>query len=63
VVKVAKPDQDQRFDVPAVGIDTLVSCHDAGARVLAIEAGKTFFFQQEESVALADRHDMTILTF
>ncbi len=63
VVKVAKPEQDARFDVPAVGVDTVVACLDAGARVLALEAEKTFFFQQDEAVALADRHGMTILAF
>ncbi|MDF1553114.1 MAG: UDP-2,3-diacylglucosamine diphosphatase LpxI, partial [Deferrisomatales bacterium] len=63
VVKVAKPDQDLRFDVPAIGVDTVVACLDAGARVLAVEAGATFFFQREEAVALADRHEITILTF
>lgn len=63
VVKVAKPEQDERFDVPAVGVDTVVACLDGGARVLALEAGKTFFFQRDEAVALADRHGMTILAF
>jgi len=63
VVKVAKPQQDLRFDVPAIGVDTVVSCLDAGAKVLAVEAGKTFFFQQPEAVALADRHEISILTF
>ena len=63
VVKVAKPDQDPRFDVPAIGIDTVVACLDAGAQVLAVEAGNTFFFQQAEAVALADRNEITILTF
>ncbi|NOY44433.1 MAG: LpxI family protein [Deltaproteobacteria bacterium] len=63
VVKVAKPHQDLRFDVPAVGLDTIVACLDARARVLAIEGGKTFFFQQDEAVALADRHNLTILAF
>lgn len=63
VVKVAKPSQDLRFDVPAVGLDTVVSCVEAGAQVLAIEAGRTFFFQREEAVALADRNGMAVLAF
>lgn len=41
VVKTAKPQQDMRFDVPTVGVGTLRTMHDAGARVLAIEAGMT----------------------
>ncbi len=61
VVKVAKPGQDLRFDVPAVGADTIMTCLDAGAKVLAIEAEKTFFFQREEAVALANRHGVTML--
>jgi DUF1009 family protein len=63
VVKVARPQQDLRFDVPAIGVDTVVACHDAGAALLAVEADKTFFFQQEEAVALADRHGVSILAF
>jgi UDP-2,3-diacylglucosamine hydrolase len=61
VVKVAKPAQDLRFDVPAVGVDTVLACMDAGARVLAIEAAKTFFFQRQEAVALANRQGIAIL--
>jgi DUF1009 family protein len=61
VVKVAKPDQDLRFDVPAIGLETVATCLDAGARVLAIEAEKTFFFQQEDAVDLADRNGLAIL--
>ncbi|PLX42167.1 MAG: DUF1009 domain-containing protein [Deltaproteobacteria bacterium] len=63
VVKVAKPDQDQRFDIPAIGLGTVKACLDGGARVLAFEAGKTFFFQQEEAVEMADRNDMSIVAF
>jgi DUF1009 family protein len=63
VVKVAKPQQDLRFDVPAIGVGTVMACHDAGVRVLAIEAGKTFFFQQEEAVALADKNGLSIVAF
>lgn len=63
VVKVAKPGQDLRFDVPAVGVDTVTTCVDAGVKVLALEGGKTFFFQREKAVALADRNELTILAF
>jgi DUF1009 family protein len=61
VVKVAKPQQDMRFDVPTVGQSTVEALHRAGGRVLAIEAGKTIILDQPETVALADRHGVTIV--
>jgi DUF1009 family protein len=61
VVKVAKPHQDMRFDVPTVGCSTIESMHRAGGRVLAIEAGKTIIMDEAETVALADRHGIAIL--
>lgn len=63
VVKVAKPDQDQRFDVPAIGLETVKTCMDGGAKVLAIEAGKTFFFQREAAIELANKHGIVIHAF
>jgi DUF1009 family protein len=60
VVKVAKPGQDRRFDVPAVGQQTIESMRAAGARVLAIEAGRTILLDEAETVALADRYGITI---
>ena len=61
VVKVAKPQQDMRFDVPTVGCATIESMHKAGAKVLAIEADKTIVIDQEETIALANRYGMTII--
>jgi len=61
VVKVAKPQQDMRFDVPTVGRTTVQSLYKAGGRVLAIEAGKTIIIDQNDTVALADRHGITIV--
>jgi len=52
VVKVAKPQQDFRFDVPVVGIETVRSLVAAKASALAVEAGKTLFVQREESLTL-----------
>jgi UDP-2,3-diacylglucosamine hydrolase len=60
VVKVAKPQQDMRFDVPTVGRDTIETMRRAGARVLAIEAGKTILLDEAETVALADRYGIAI---
>lgn len=47
VVKVAKPKQDMRFDVPTVGVGTLETIHEVGGKVLAIEAKKTIVLDQE----------------
>ena len=61
LVKVAKPQQDMRFDVPTIGTTTIQSLHRAGARVLAIEAGRTIVIDQAEVVALADRLGIVIV--
>ncbi len=61
VVKVSKPQQDFRYDVPVVGIETLKSMIKAKARVLAIEAGKTILLQKNEVVELADKEDISIV--
>lgn len=61
VVKVSKPNQDMRFDVPVVGLRTVKSCVRAQARCLAIEAGKTMFIDQTESIALANRKNLVIM--
>jgi DUF1009 family protein len=61
LVKVAKPQQDMRFDVPTVGCSTIESMHRAGGRVLAIEANKTIIVDQDATVALADRYRITIV--
>ncbi len=61
VVKVAKPQQDMRFDVPTIGCTTIESMHKAGGRVLAIEAGKTIILDQTQTVALANDYGITIV--
>lgn len=61
VVKVAKPRQDMRFDVPTVGQRTIESLRQSGGRVLAIEAGKTIVLDQAETLALADRYGITVV--
>ncbi len=61
VVKVAKPHQDMRFDVPTVGCLTVETLRRAGGRVLAIEAGKTILLDREETIALADRYGISIV--
>jgi DUF1009 family protein len=61
VVKVAKPQQDMRFDVPTVGCQTIESIHKAGGRVLAVEAGKTILIDEDQTVSLADRYGISIV--
>ena len=61
VVKVAKPDQDMRFDVPVVGVPTVQAMIDAGATCLSITAGKTLIFDRDEMLALADKNKIAIV--
>jgi DUF1009 family protein len=61
VVKVAKPNQDMRFDVPTVGCTTIETMHQAGARVLAVEAGMTILLDEQATIALADRYGISIV--
>jgi DUF1009 family protein len=55
VVKVAKPNQDMRFDVPVIGVATIEAMARAGATCLAVEAGRTLLFDATAIVAAADR--------
>lgn len=61
VVKVCKPNQDTRFDIPAVGIQTITVMQEAGARVLVIEAGKAVVFDRQEMITRADRFGISIV--
>jgi len=61
VVKVSKPNQDLRFDVPAVGLDTVRTMADARASVLAVEAAKTLIFDKKEMITYADRMGISIV--
>jgi len=61
VVKVAKPDQDMRFDVPVVGVPTIENMITAGAACLSITSEKTLIFDREEMIKLADRHNISII--
>jgi DUF1009 family protein len=62
VVKVAKPQQDLRFDVPTIGKQTLQTMRESGARVLAIEAGMTILLDEAEVIALADKLGIAIVS-
>lgn len=60
VIKVAKPNQDLRFDVPAVGPDTLEVMRASGCNLLAVEAGKTLMIERRRFVELADRYGISV---
>ncbi|MEC9008618.1 MAG: UDP-2,3-diacylglucosamine diphosphatase LpxI [Planctomycetota bacterium] len=61
VVKVAKPQQDRRFDVPTIGLDTVQTMYEAGGRVLAIESQQTILLDADEAISLADRLGIAIV--
>jgi DUF1009 family protein len=61
IIKVAKPKQDMRFDVPIVGLATIQAMRVAGAKVLSIDAGKTLIFDREAFVASANEAAIAIV--
>jgi hypothetical protein len=61
IVKVAKPKQDMRFDVPVIGLATIQAMRAAGASALSVDAGKTLMFEREALIASADEAAMTIV--
>lgn len=63
VVKVAKPNQDFRFDIPVIGLRTVDTLADSKARVMAIEAGSTLMLDRDELVKKAGEHKVTITAF
>src|ERR1700731_29728 len=63
VVKVSKPGQDMRFDVPVVGLPTIEQMKNARATALALDAGRTLLFDREKLIELADAADIAIQAF
>ncbi len=61
LIKVAKPNQDMRFDVPTVGPDTIENLHRHGAGALVVEAGKTVIVEREKMLATAARHGIAVI--
>ncbi|HEY2569607.1 MAG TPA: UDP-2,3-diacylglucosamine diphosphatase LpxI [Candidatus Udaeobacter sp.] len=61
MVKVAKPSQDMRFDVPVIGVETLRVAAEAKLRVIAVEAGKTLLLERDAVAKLADRSRISIV--
>jgi len=60
VVKVAKPNQDMRFDVPVVGVATIDAMHEAGASALSVDAGKTLFIDGNAVIDAANKRGIAV---
>jgi len=63
VIKMARPGQDRRLDLPAVGPETIRVMQEAGARALALEAGSCLVLEREETIAAADRAGIALWSF
>jgi len=61
LVKVAKPNQDMRFDVPVIGRETARVAAEAGVRVIGVEAGRTLLLEKDDLLALAARANLSIV--
>ena len=61
MVKVAKPSQDMRFDVPVIGLETIRTAAEARLRVIAVEAGKTLLLERDAIVDLANHSKISIV--
>jgi DUF1009 family protein len=61
VVKVAKPNQDMRFDVPVVGLPTVETMAEAGATCLCLTAGKTLMFDRDEMLRFAEQRRISVV--
>lgn len=61
VVKICKPNQDERFDLPSIGLKTIETMILAKAKVLAAEANKTLFFDKDKAVELANKNGIVIV--
>jgi DUF1009 family protein len=61
IIKVAKPKQDMRFDVPIVGLATIQAMRVAGAKVLSVDAGKTLIFDREAFVSSANEGGIAVV--
>ena len=61
MVKVSKPSQDMRFDVPVIGVETVRIAAESGVRVIAVEAGKTLLLERDAVIALANGSNMSVV--
>lgn len=61
VIKICKPNQDMRFDLPTIGLKTIETMIEANAKVLAAEAGKSMFFDMAKAIDMADKAKIAII--
>jgi len=61
IVKVSKPTQDKRFDIPAIGLRTLRTMHKYKAKLIALEANETIVVDPEQVVKYANKHKIVIM--
>ena len=60
-LKMVKPGQDERVDIPSIGLTTIRNLIEGGYSALAVEADRTLFFDRMESLALADKHKLAVV--
>ena len=61
VIKVAKPSQDKRFDIPAIGMRTLRTMKKNKADLIAVEAGETIIVDKDEVIDFANKNNIVIM--
>ena len=61
VIKVAKPNQDMRFDVPVIGLNTMATLKECNVTAMSVTADKTLIFDRGETLALANQHKISIV--
>ena len=61
VIKVSKPNQDMRFDVPVIGVETILVAAESAVRVIAVESGKTLLLERDAITDLANRANISII--
>ena len=61
MIKVSKPNQDMRFDVPVIGVKTIENMALAGATCLAIDAGKCLFLDGDRVIQSADQQNIAVI--
>ena len=61
MVKVSKPNQDMRFDVPVIGVETVRIAAESGVRVIAVEAGKTLLLERDAVIAVANGSNTSVV--